>query len=174
MSIECYAVYTQLRDFCSKSILLTCSPWAWQSLHETIALQTVCVGKLLCLLRGNMENSTLSLINLVQDCGHAPSQDDELFDQQQSPDLAVSAPQRVVLAYDERMTLHVEGQGSSHPERPDRVRAVMARLTASGITGLSHMLLRDHPFTARCLTCALQCWHSPEQARPLASDTCMQ
>ncbi|KAL0033146.1 hypothetical protein WJX79_005419 [Trebouxia sp. C0005] len=71
---------------------------------------------------------------LCMDCGHAPSQDDELFDQRQSPDIAASVPQRVVLAYDERMTLHVEGQGSSHPERPDRIRAVMARLTASGIT----------------------------------------
>ncbi|KAL0054472.1 hypothetical protein WJX82_009324 [Trebouxia sp. C0006] len=71
---------------------------------------------------------------LCMDCGHAPSQDDELFDQRQSPDVAASAPQRVVLAYDERMTLHVEGQGSSHPERPDRIRAVMARLRASGIT----------------------------------------
>ncbi len=83
-----------------------------------------------------------------QDCGHAPSQDDELFDQRQSPGAAASAPQRVVLAYDERMTLHVEGQESSHPERPDRIRAVMARLTASGITGLSELSLHHHPFTA--------------------------
>ena len=89
-----------------------------------------------------------------QDCGHAPSQDDELFDQRQSPDAAASAQQRVVLAYDERMTLHVEGQGSSHPERPDRIRAVMARLTASGITGLSYLLLHHHLFTACCWTCA--------------------
>ena len=71
----------------------------------------------------------------LQDCGHAPAQDDELFDQRQSPDTAVQATRRVVLAYDERMTLHMEDQGSSHPERPDRIRAVMARLTASGLAG---------------------------------------
>ena len=72
----------------------------------------------------------------LQDCGHAPSHDDELFDQRPSHQAAASQPsQRVVLAYDERMTLHVEGQGSSHPERPDRIRAVMARLTASGLIG---------------------------------------
>lgn len=72
----------------------------------------------------------------AQDCGHPPAQDDELFDQRLSPQAAAPPPQTVILAYDERMTLHAEGQWSSHPERPDRVRAVMARLTASGLTGL--------------------------------------
>ena len=77
------------------------------------------------------------LLHDLQDCGHAASHDDELFDQRPSHQAAASQPsQRVVLAYDERMTLHVEGQGSSHPERPDRIRAVMARLTASGLIGL--------------------------------------
>lgn len=36
------------------------------------------------------------------------------------------------------MELHCEAEGgynSPHPERPDRLRAVMARLTASGLAG---------------------------------------
>lgn len=39
---------------------------------------------------------------------------------------------------DERMELHCEGEDGysiPHPERPDRVRAVMARLTASALAG---------------------------------------
>ena len=71
----------------------------------------------------------------AQECGHLPTQDDELFDHQLRSQAAPSIPQRVILAYDERMTLHAEGKWSSHPERPDRVRAVMARLAASGLTG---------------------------------------
>lgn len=70
----------------------------------------------------------------MQDCGHAPSQDLALFDHRQDSEQAPSPPRRVILAYDERMTLHTEGSFSSHPERPDRVRAVMARLQASGLT----------------------------------------
>jgi hypothetical protein len=43
----------------------------------------------------------------------------------------------VALLWDDRMELHEEeGVGvSSHPERPDRVRAIMSRLAASGLTG---------------------------------------
>lgn len=70
----------------------------------------------------------------VQDCGHAPAQDITLFDHRQNSEQAPPAARRVVLAYDERMTLHTEGSLSSHPERPDRIRAVMARLHASGLT----------------------------------------
>ena len=53
-----------------------------------------------------------------------------------------------MLAYDERMTLHAEGIRSSHPERPDRVRAVMARLAASGLTGCA---CSDAPVTCSLL-----------------------
>lgn len=40
-----------------------------------------------------------------------------------------------VLAYDERMLLHEEDDDSSHPERPDRIAAVWARLQAAELTG---------------------------------------
>jgi hypothetical protein len=40
-----------------------------------------------------------------------------------------------VLCWDERMELHEEAGSSMHPERPDRVRAVMARLQAAELAG---------------------------------------
>ena len=40
-----------------------------------------------------------------------------------------------VLCYDERMTEHEEGKPNPHPERPDRIRAVMARLKRQGLLG---------------------------------------
>lgn len=39
----------------------------------------------------------------------------------------------VLLAYDDRMNFHSKGVGSPHPERPDRLRAVMSKLLASGL-----------------------------------------
>ena len=39
------------------------------------------------------------------------------------------------LAFDERMTMHAEQSSAPHPERPDRIRAVIARLQASGLAG---------------------------------------
>lgn len=77
----------------------------------------------------------------MQDCGHEPTHDDELFDHRPSSQATAPPAQRVMLAYDERMTLHVEGRCSTHPERPDRIKAVMARLTASGLTGLYLLIL---------------------------------
>lgn len=43
-----------------------------------------------------------------------------------------------MLAYDERMLLHRDesARGSPHPERPDRIKAVMARLERAGLTGV--------------------------------------
>ena len=40
-----------------------------------------------------------------------------------------------VISWDERMELHEESGSSMHPERPDRVRAVMARLQAAELAG---------------------------------------
>lgn len=48
----------------------------------------------------------------------------------------VGEPQ-TVLVFDERMEAHEEGRGSPHPERPDRIRAVVARLLSSGLAGAS-------------------------------------
>ena len=50
-------------------------------------------------------------------------------------DAPEAGPQCTVLAWDERMTLHAEGRHNPHPERPDRLRAVMARLLDSGLAG---------------------------------------
>ena len=50
-------------------------------------------------------------------------------------DAPEAGPQCTVLAWDERMTLHAEGRHNPHPERPDRLRAVMARLFDSGLAG---------------------------------------
>jgi hypothetical protein len=73
---------------------------------------------------------------LCEDCGHCPSQDDALFAAiQMQSSSAARNEQRVALLYDERMELHVEGGASPHPERPDRIRAVMARLLSTGLGG---------------------------------------
>ena len=43
--------------------------------------------------------------------------------------------QDVAIVYDDRMMLHDKGDGRPHPERPDRLRAIMARLMKSGLAG---------------------------------------
>jgi hypothetical protein len=74
---------------------------------------------------------------ICEDCGHSCSQDAELFRASPADRPAWSRPQAdpVALLYDERMELHEEGGCAPHPERPDRIRAVMARLLASGLAG---------------------------------------
>eukprot|EP00197_Chlamydomonas_leiostraca_P007182 CAMPEP_0202865778 /NCGR_PEP_ID=MMETSP1391-20130828/6346_1 /ASSEMBLY_ACC=CAM_ASM_000867 /TAXON_ID=1034604 /ORGANISM="Chlamydomonas leiostraca, Strain SAG 11-49" /LENGTH=639 /DNA_ID=CAMNT_0049545655 /DNA_START=304 /DNA_END=2223 /DNA_ORIENTATION=- len=75
-------------------------------------------------------------------CGHNMAQDAELFSTDAS---TITLPAhlrhqhtpaggKVALVYDERMELHQEGKHNPHPERPDRIRAVMARLLASGLS----------------------------------------
>jgi hypothetical protein len=79
----------------------------------------------------------------AQDCGHDPADDAALFDCGAAGALLpVGAPvgdaadvQPTVLVFDERMEAHEEGRGSPHPERPDRIRAVVARLLSSGLAG---------------------------------------
>ncbi|CAD7702301.1 unnamed protein product [Ostreobium quekettii] len=39
----------------------------------------------------------------------------------------------VAIVYDDRMTMHQKGNSSPHPERPDRLRAIMSRLLSSGL-----------------------------------------
>jgi len=77
---------------------------------------------------------------LVQDCGHDVADDDALVKADPmapaaGQDAPAPGPQCTVLAWDERMTLHAEGRHNPHPERPDRLRAVMARLLDSGLAG---------------------------------------
>jgi hypothetical protein len=80
-------------------------------------------------------------------CGHATARDQQLLTSGVSSTGAATGlvsellppppPQApVALLWDERMEDHEEGKRHNpHPERPDRVRAVMARLKASGLTG---------------------------------------
>ncbi|KAK9818191.1 hypothetical protein WJX72_008532 [[Myrmecia] bisecta] len=88
--------------------------------------------------------------NLCMDCGHRPDDDQALFDaagpmsrndsgellSQGAPSTSgrqLPSSQSTLLAWDERMMLHEEGKHSPHPERPDRIRAVIARLLSSGL-----------------------------------------
>ena len=43
--------------------------------------------------------------------------------------------QSVALVWDERMEMHEEGKVCPHPERPDRVRAIMSCILASNLAG---------------------------------------
>ncbi len=54
-----------------------------------------------------------------------------------------------LLAYDERMTLHREDATMPHPERPDRIRAVIARLMSSGLAGALQLHPAPQLFEAR-------------------------
>ena len=80
--------------------------------------------------------------DLCEDCGHSAAMDASLFSAEASgaPCPSHSMEQMVALLYDERMELHVEGGHTPHPERPDRIRAVVARLLASGLGGESSSL----------------------------------
>lgn len=73
---------------------------------------------------------------LCEDCGHCPSNDNTLFDMSLiQPSVSESDKPKIALLYDERMELHAEGGGTPHPERPDRIRAVVARILSTGLGG---------------------------------------
>ena len=57
----------------------------------------------------------------------------------------VPLPARPVIAWDERMEAHEETRpGSPHPERPDRVKAVIARVIACGAAeNCDHINVRE-------------------------------
>lgn len=74
--------------------------------------------------------------DVCDDCGHCTSKDDALFATTQiQPPGAACKEHKIALLYDERMELHVEGAKSPHPERPDRIRAVVARILSTGLGG---------------------------------------
>lgn len=92
-------------------------------------------------------------VSCTQECGHNMLTDAALVSAEvPMPEIAPAAdddmdappppqPQRphsnaTVLCYDERMTEHEEGKPNPHPERPDRIRAVMARLKRQGLLGM--------------------------------------
>ncbi|PSC68929.1 histone deacetylase 15 isoform X1 [Micractinium conductrix] len=78
--------------------------------------------------------------HICMDCGHMMAHDDELFAPTLASAAALHRPRLqgdalTVISWDERMELHEESGSSMHPERPDRVRAVMARLQAAELAG---------------------------------------
>lgn len=75
--------------------------------------------------------------NCLQDCGHDAVNDEALFSSMPRLGEASARPSSGLtgLAFDERMTMHAEQSSAPHPERPDRIRAVIARLQASSLAG---------------------------------------
>ncbi|KAL4427667.1 hypothetical protein ABPG75_001756, partial [Micractinium tetrahymenae] len=78
--------------------------------------------------------------HICMDCGHMTAHDDDIFSPTVAPAAALHRPRLqgdalTVICWDERMELHEESGSSMHPERPDRVRAVMARLRAAELEG---------------------------------------
>ena len=78
------------------------------------------------------------LASHAQDCGHDAVNDEALFSSMaRRGDPPARSPSGVTgLAFDERMTMHSEQSSAPHPERPDRIRAVIARLQACGLAGV--------------------------------------
>lgn len=72
----------------------------------------------------------------LQECGHEASHDPDLFSwsQSQASD-RLEAKRDIMLVHDERLVEHEEGKRAPHPERPDRITAVVARLMATGLAG---------------------------------------
>lgn len=88
---------------------------------------------------GFCRNCTSNLYDTwCANCGHNAEDDVVLVEHQRLASTIVELPPQamgpVALLWDERMEAHEEGRAHPHPERPDRIRAVMARLQASGLT----------------------------------------
>lgn len=75
------------------------------------------------------------------DCGHSSEHDDSLFGHGSGTAKAEGLPvtqqhQRCpFIIWDDEMLLHEEGKAVPHPERPDRLRAIMSRLVGNGLAG---------------------------------------
>jgi len=93
-----------------------------------------CSDDMECMSMRHCTNCKCSLwTDQCNHCGHFHEEDHLIFNPLESQ-AACGAPRdrlATVLAYDERMTLHSEGPESTHPERPDRVKAVMSRLVST-------------------------------------------
>eukprot|EP00878_Enallax_costatus_P001106 GHUV01001243.1.p1 GENE.GHUV01001243.1~~GHUV01001243.1.p1 ORF type:complete len:446 (+),score=139.99 GHUV01001243.1:316-1653(+) len=73
------------------------------------------------------------------DCGHNCEADGALFDSSVRVSAQFAAVQQEgyapIIIWDDSMLLHEEGKAVPHPERPDRLRAIMARLMGNQLTG---------------------------------------
>ena len=89
----------------------------------------------------------------LQGCSHDALQDGSIFSTASQPGQREVSPEGTVLAYDERMLLHRDesARGSPHPERPDRIKAVMARLERAGLTGGVCLLCSCSPLLSQNL-----------------------
>lgn len=104
----------------------------------------------------NCTNKMPEDVPVCDECGHDMATDAVLVTAD-APALADDAeePSRgnqsnvTVLCYDERMTEHEEGKPNPHPERPDRIRAVMARLKRQGVLGTMVLLATRATHTAQ-------------------------
>ncbi|CAK0772037.1 hypothetical protein CVIRNUC_003922 [Coccomyxa viridis] len=90
-----------------------------------------------------------------QDCGHDAVNDEALFSSMaRRGDPPARPPSGVTgLAFDERMTMHSEQSSAPHPERPDRIRAVIARLQASGLADRCRPIPCREATSAELQTC---------------------
>jgi hypothetical protein len=89
------------------------------------------------------------------DCGHSSEQDGSLFEAISSAEstagtAAAAAAGRPLIIWDDEMLLHEEGKAVPHPERPDRLRAIMARLVGNGPAGAA-CRSRNLPVVALCV-----------------------
>lgn len=73
---------------------------------------------------------------MCERCGHDAASDP--LELTKVPKLSFSrsdTDRGVAVVYDERMALHSKGDGVPHPERPDRLRAILSRMLNSGLAG---------------------------------------
>eukprot|EP00891_Asterochloris_glomerata_P007510 jgi/Astpho2/7510/Aster-02076 len=99
-------------------------------------------------------------------CSHDALQDGSIFSTASPSGLREVSPEGTVLAYDERMLLHRDesARGSPHPERPDRIKAVMARLERAGLTDQCTLLPAREVSEREVLSC-----HTPELVAKVAA-----
>lgn len=73
----------------------------------------------------------------TQDCGHDRTDDSLLFSTARlQTEPSKQQGKATILAYDDRLAEHEEGDAKDvHPERPDRIKAVIARLMSTGLAG---------------------------------------
>ena len=75
----------------------------------------------------------------MQSCDWLSEDDPKLFEwgpSQRAPEPSRLQASGTALVFDTRMELHADAKARPHPERPDRIRAVVARLMASGLAGV--------------------------------------
>ncbi|GMH41611.1 hypothetical protein BSKO_09521 [Bryopsis sp. KO-2023] len=104
----------------------------WQGADEVSSISALSERELSC------QNCAEPRDGLICDiCSHNANEDPCAFLSRCPSPCGVSKinsqRQDVLLAYDDRMNLHAKGAGRPHPERPDRLTAVMSRLLSSGL-----------------------------------------